>query len=357
MKNDVLSSWFKELCSLIFVQAFQAFLLAIIMSIIVKVLASSTSASIEGGIDAAGVLAIFALASLSKIELLVKNIFGLTSSYGDPSLASGRKSLVGSMLAVKGVGRVLDNGRKFLGGVGQSIAGGVRYAKAKHDLNDYQINQRLGNSAEGGNPEALTGGGYTRTPALGGGGAGGNAPGSITRLANEIQALNKTLNDQNNKAKKDDKLKELNAAIDAAKKDIKAGGQNALTGFSESVGALHGAVAGAVIGMADGGNVLENAAQGMGVGDVIGQKVSNVIVSTPKITNTVVSATKEIKRGYKNRDAYNKLKEELAKENSKSIKSLEDKLEMYAKQGSTSGSRMDSSKREIRTRKSNVDDI
>ena len=67
MNKGIFSSWFREFATLVFTQTVQAFLLAIVMSIIISCIQNANG----NGINAAGLLAIIALSSFGKIELLV----------------------------------------------------------------------------------------------------------------------------------------------------------------------------------------------------------------------------------------------------------------------------------------------
>ena len=131
MKKGVFNIWLKELCSLVFTQTVQAFLLAIIMSIVLAVYAEAGN---DDSVSAAGVIAIVALASISKIELLIKKIFGIESQFGDPSMANGMKSVAGGILAAKAVGKVANNVPKMFGGVKDLSA--ARKAKARAEYNN-----------------------------------------------------------------------------------------------------------------------------------------------------------------------------------------------------------------------------
>ena len=75
MKKDVFMVWLKEFCSLIFTQTVQAFLLAIIMSVVVATATNDTIEEQDVAVSATGIIAIIALSSISKVELLVKKIF------------------------------------------------------------------------------------------------------------------------------------------------------------------------------------------------------------------------------------------------------------------------------------------
>lgn len=325
MKNDIFGAWLKELCSLIFVQTFQAFLLAIVMSVIVKILASSSSAAMEGGLDAVGILAIFALASFSKIELLIKNIFGLTSGVGDPSLANGHKSFMGSMLAIKGLGRTLNNGGKMIGGAGKALGGQFRMWKAKKDVLDGELGKTGLNEKT---PRDLP-----PSPSIGGVASTG---GAITRLSEEMANLTSALKEQAGKTEekgKDDKRKALNDAIANAKKERNEGLKTMFSGAAETVGALHGAVAGGVYGLSRGDKIGESMAVGAGTGDYVGEKIVSGASAVPgalKTAKSGINAAIKLNVGNSGR-AYKELEKEIKNSQKSELSELNKKLDMYAK--------------------------
>ena len=361
-RTNVFSTWFKELFTLIFVQTFQAFLLAIIMTVIISLTVSDYLRD-ENGISALGILAIFALLSLPKIELLVKNIFGLTSGVADTSLAAGQKSSFASgLLALHAGKKLLDNPRKVLGGAKNAVLGQLRMRQAKNNkFENGEIPNRLsklntGNDAinqlENGNGTGNSGGSKERS-----------GTGAITRLSDNIAELTRELQKQSRNADakdKGDKLKELENAISDAKKQRDEGLKSMLKGSLETVGALHGATAGGVIGMARGENTLESTIQGAGIGDVIGEAVSNAITSAPSTVGEVKSGIKAEIRAHVNspsKEAYKKLEEELKKENKKNMEEIDKKLYEYIKQNNIGGKDVKVSKTssKIKTKDVNAD--
>ena len=111
MRKDVFSVWLKEFCSLIFTQSIQAFILALIMMVIINLASQDrglTSGTMTG---ATGIMAIIALAALSKVELLVKRIFGVESQFGDPSMKNGFGGLAGTYMAFRLGKNLLDNSK------------------------------------------------------------------------------------------------------------------------------------------------------------------------------------------------------------------------------------------------------
>ena len=117
MKKDIFMVWLKEFCSLIFTQTVQAFLLAIVMSVVVATASNGSMEEQGTAVSATGIIAIIALASISKVELLVKKIFGVESQFGDPAMKNGMGALAGSLIAAKLAGRALNNVPKMASGL------------------------------------------------------------------------------------------------------------------------------------------------------------------------------------------------------------------------------------------------
>lgn len=335
MKNDVFTAWFKELCSLVFVQAFQAFLLSIIMSIIINALAVSSSDSI----DAIGLLAIIALFSLSKIELLIKNIFGLTSGQGDPSLANGSNSFMKGYLALKGAGRIANNGRKLIGGVGKAISGQVRYMNAKKPYYDARAAELQSAGSNENNSSGFKNGSFTtnnndnnRELA---------ASGDMNKLITEISQLTKALesNKKDDDAKKrEEKMDKLKSAIDKAKQDRDDGIKSAVQGLGETVGAFSGATVGALYGLSKGDDVINLTLSGAGAGDVAGEAVANVtlaakdaVVNIPKAPGKIKNAGKAVASEIKYKGVYKDIERRLQERDRENMKEINNRLESYRK--------------------------
>ena len=346
--NNIFSTWLKELCSLIFVQTFHAFLFAIIMSIIVKAVSNQYLTTISGGIEAAGLLAVFALLSLPKLELLVKNIFGLTSSVADTSLAAGqRSSFAGGYLALKAGKKLLDNPRKIAGGLGRALIGQANLRKARNARNDQAAENETKDDEEEKKPavkktiKGYSGGSGTLT-GLSKNMATAELTSAIKRLTTEVSKQNANANKQNKKSD----LKELEKAIEDAKKERYEGLKTMFTGTAETVGALHGAVAGAVIGAGTNNNIGDYALKGAGAGDVIANTTINVVSSTyetgkkiaPGIQAGIKANTPEVKQAYK------RIEKDLK---NKKMEQVNEYKKMIQKYNQKSGTK----------KKSNVDDI
>ena len=317
MKKDVFSVWLKEFCSLIFTQSIQAFILALIMMVIINLASQDrglTSGTMTG---ATGIMAIIALAALSKVELLVKRIFGVESQFGDPSMKNGFGGLAGTYMAFRLGKNLLDNGKKMFGGLGQKRAAKKTKAKIERRklaaLNNLygSANRDLGESGNGARvpqvsatapgASGTTGGGgilppgateeyrkaaeqAARVTATQGQGAGSiNGSGGVLQNAT-FQVQNGTINgnvDGGNKKKKDfdiydfekkrnDILEKYDDQLSKAKDDIKQGRRKMISGGLETfVGAPLGAVGGTLYGLSKGDNPLAEAISGAGLGDAI----------------------------------------------------------------------------------------
>ena len=135
MKKGIFSNWFREFATLVLTQSVQAFLLAIVMTIIISALGEVSDSSKGSSNYAAGMLAIIALSQFGRIELLVKNIFGVTSQYGG-GMDSGRGGFnFAAGLALRGARKALDNGGKAVKGVAKAYGNTRRINKYNDQLN------------------------------------------------------------------------------------------------------------------------------------------------------------------------------------------------------------------------------
>lgn len=153
MKKDVFSVWLKEFCSLVFTQTVQAFLLAIIMSVVLYMANDGGEQQYSGNsVSAVSIIAIIALSSISKIELLVKKIFGVESQFGDPAMKNGVKSfssgVAAGMATINLAKRPADNLKKFVGGIKDIRSSNMDIARVrKRTSRDLLVNSRKENEA------------------------------------------------------------------------------------------------------------------------------------------------------------------------------------------------------------------
>lgn len=295
MKKDIFSVWIKEFGSLVFTQSVQAFLLSIVMSIVLTTAEGGSTSTAGVDVSATGVIAIVALVSISKIELLVKKIFGIESQFGDPSMKAGAAGLAGTLIGARLAGRVLNNAGKLAGGTHDML--GARKAKAKAErnfangLNNLKTNAAdegagagtgagaLGGANQNNLADSLTNGAVAGTAA---GNAVGNSMQNGTLNLNpsnlNINAGNVKLDGKNVSDDKKEELREkYEDAIEQAKAQRRQGLYKIASGVAETGGAITGGTAGAIVGLAAGDGALKNAGVGMGIGDYIGEKAVSTV--------------------------------------------------------------------------------
>lgn len=121
MNKGVFTTWIKELCALVFVQTIQAFILAIVLSIILTFIKNTgQSISDQATVSSLGVLCVVLLTSLTKMEQITKKIFGLESGILQQKPPHG---LAATMLALKSAGRIFNNLPKIASGIGAATFG------------------------------------------------------------------------------------------------------------------------------------------------------------------------------------------------------------------------------------------
>lgn len=328
MKKNIFPIWLKEFCSLVFTQAVQAFLLAVVMSVIISMASEGSTSEPGTSVSATGVIAIVALVSISKIELLVKKIFGIESQFGDPSMKSGASGLAGTLIGARLAGRVLNNAGKVGSGINDALKGRQAQAQAKSRLanslsklnNKYPeqagiagataptAQQALGtpvgatnpgiNNYDATNPNITTGDNTTISdpsgaiagavsgaiagamPSTIAGGATTLNPNSISINAGKVELDGKTSDkNQTYEDKKEEIMQKYQDEIDKAKAQTRQGYYKVASGIAETATAIPGAAAGAVYGMATGDGIARNAGIGMGMGDYIGESTVSIIQS------------------------------------------------------------------------------
>lgn len=260
--GGALSAWLKEFCALVFVQSIQAFTFAIIMVMVINLVGDESANSKAAPL---GMIAVVAMASISKLEDLVKKMFGIGPSVTDPSLRGGMKSWTTGMVAFGAAKRVADNGKKFFGGIGSAAAA----SKAKKSalqrkqkfLDDYAKAHGAIGAGSGG-----AGGGVGGSAGATGGASAGGAAGNVS---------------YNDYMKYRDRLEAYNDKINEAKKNQRAAFKDMGKGILETGGAIAGAASGAAFSAAtgDADTIIKSAITGAGVGDILGEKVIDIPVS------------------------------------------------------------------------------
>lgn len=283
MKNsNIFNTWIREFCSLVFIQTIQAFIFAIIISLIVSIMTPVGSTAVQRAdlIGATGMIAVIALASISKIEELVKKIFKVQPGVADPSMRGGMKSLATTMMAAKLAGRVGDNVKKVAGGIGGAVSANnaIRQTKGRfaRDMKQYNPNAQVGAASEAPkiNPPSSGSGEQTQKTTSTEAGNKNSNLGAGTTGVDGNAAIGAPDVGQNPKAMKDYYAK-LDAYQDKMK-DLKKKRRDAIisigSGLTETAGAAAfgtiGAVGGAAIG--EGKEIIQGGLSGMGVGDAIG---------------------------------------------------------------------------------------
>lgn len=310
MKNGIFGKWFREFATLVLTQTVQAFLLAVVMSIIISCLNNNTSGVPDGDANnAAGLLAIVALASFNKIELLVKNIFGVTSQFG-PSLDNGARGLAGTAMAFRGLKNISDNiGKAREGsrlrkqgeaGLRAMNAGNGTGEDGTNPLNKDLLNNPNGDKKDDENDDTTT---QQTEHQIEDQVIKLQTMGDIAQLTDAIKELNKTTA-QSNKTDTQSKMKEYQDMINQGRNMQK-------TALHESVGATIGAGAGAIYGLAKGDDVAKTALAGAGFGDDAGKYIAS---------------------SKANKQAYNKKMEELSKMGETNYNNAQAQIDNFMKQ-------------------------
>ena len=282
-KGGALNAWLKEFTALVFTQTVQAFIYAIIITIILYGMGDETgSISANDNNAALGLMATFALLSVFKVEEMVKKIFGM----GDTKASHGNamKSIAKTAIAAKLGKRVLDNMGKVTGGIGAITKAGQDRKKTmkrfEEDMADNGFvkgdNGKLsyaGKGAQRGNDSL-----FNNTGGNGGANTSEAAEQAVENAskAAAANAAGMSAADQrrmrNAFRSYEDKLSEIKKARNDGIKSI-------ASGFTEGVGATFGATTGGILGGADGDldEMLQGIMAGAGVGDAVGQGMVNTV--------------------------------------------------------------------------------
>ncbi len=317
MKKGIFGVWFKELATLIFTQTVQAFLLAIIMAIIVQALQSSSGV---GSTYGAGLLAIIALSQFNKIELLIKNIFGVTSQF-NVGMESGRAGLLGSLMlgkmALSGAKKVGDNAGKILDGRREAKASKARtnalLARQGTDQLSGEaaaVQEELLNQAGDYTDNMVKGAAYSHgAQAVGGAGGAGNGVG-VT--ASQIQELKAAVKEQTGEIKsqtseikagklsagKDDvkeKMKALDDQIRESRNNTTRAKLKALSGVAETLVDIPVGALGVATGLAE-GSLAKGVGYGLTAAGVADSAISHTIQNNGERVIKEVDRRETIKR-------------------------------------------------------------
>lgn len=301
--GPVLSSWIKEFCTLVFIQTIQAFIYAMIISLILEINFGAVD-KVEDRNSGMAILAIIALTSVFKVEEMVKKIFGIGNTRAD--VRGAMASIAKTAIAWNFGKRVLDNGAKVAGGIKakQDAAKGRQKLKAR--MKRDQILASVGDNATYlPNESDPAHGRYSFIRSVSSSNSDGNSNGNSggsNKSSSSGPLSVKNIRDYNAMMDKyQDQLDEL-------KKKRQEGTKQILRGLGETAGAVPGAFAGAIIGGADGNldEALQGFATGAGIGDTIGgsvaesaYKYTTVAASVPSKVGDAASAVKKIRQAVK----------------------------------------------------------
>lgn len=294
-KGGALSVWFSEFTSLVFTQTIQAFIYAIVISIILYGMDMSnvSDASSHDKNAALGLMSTFALLSVFKVEGFAKQIFGFKENRAAPG--SAMKSLAKTAFALNLGKRVLNNAGKVTGGIGAIAKSRQDNAKAKKRLDEDMADNGFTRDKDGklkyigktgGGSEAYRAGSPTGVGAsqdAGNAGVGGGA--GMASSGDMSDAARRRM--KNALRQYEDKAAEI-------KKSRQEGIKNIISGTTESLGAVVGSAAGGIIGVSDGDldGLFNGLVAGAGAGDAVGEAMVNTITKATKSVNSIANREK-----------------------------------------------------------------
>lgn len=318
--GGALSAWLKEFTALVFTQTIQAFIYAIIISIILFGMSSRSGISADDNNAALGLMATFALLSVFKVEEMARKIFGVGDTKA--SHKNAIKSIAKTAIAAKLGKRVLDNTGKVLGGVRAINKSRQDNRKTRTRLQEDM--QDLGfNYDEKTNTTTFVGkgkgAGSTVTGASGSGigsvgnvNVGGSASGGSVDVSADISEAASNIGNAvsggdtisaADKRRIRNAVRTYNDKMDEIKKARDEGIKSIASGIAESVTSPIGAVAGGLLGGADGNidEMLQGIMAGAGVGDVVGKSAIDAIDRATKFVQRQANhkpgiSSKELKK-------------------------------------------------------------
>lgn len=299
MKDNIFSHWLKELCSLVFIQTIQAFIFAIVISLIISIMTPENIGEIgtdnrDDYISAVGIIAIIALASVSKLEELVKKIFGVQSNITDTGMRGGMKSLATTMMAANLAKGVLDNAGKVVGGIA-----GVRSANSSMNKQRARLARKIEAESKVPTNNEATLNEARETEQLN---TNKNSSNSSSNSSNRPITKNSEISDISNSNRRKAMSKDLQKAYDdyedkmeELKQKRRASRFKAISGGTETLGALGGGVTGAIIGasVGEGKEILNGSLAGIGIGDKIGAAPINVAQAASNFSYAVSDVVKQ----------------------------------------------------------------
>ena len=376
MQKGVFTTWVKELCALVFVQTIQAFILAIVISIIITFIAPNTSGdkiaklTDADSVSALGILCIVLLTSLTKMEQITKKIFGLDSGILQNKPPHG---LMASYMALKAVGRVFNNVPKMVGGIGSATLGaGLDKKKANSAMLTRLKRKGLdknGNTLGGSKPIAGVGG----LPSAAGDSSNNDSnninkwddthyknakeaykSGDMDKYQKEMElqnAVDEARREYSQKlagaiisgsgsSKKQDKVDDYYKIMDKyddelakAKEKRRKGIQDAFSGGIETIGAAAGGMVGLSIGSVSGlatgdlDQIHKATAYGIGVGDALGEHLTSAVASATTSIKSRASVNKKLDNQIAQMEKNLKIQNNTRENQAKRVRNITQKIE------------------------------
>lgn len=334
MNKGVFTTWIKELCALVFVQTIQAFILAIVLSIILTFIKNTgQSISDQATVSSLGVLCVVLLTSLTKMEQITKKIFGLESGILQQKPPHG---LAATMLALKSAGRIFNNLPKIASGIGAATLG-ANLDKKKANNRALSKLKRRGLDKDGNELPSNSSGGNDNTGRIDNGSdnsnnndneemmqkardnannsfnsniGAGSVPSSSGRSSNNnsSRSISNTINTSARKINDKDKenynkiMDQLDDDLAKAKEKRRKGIETAVSGLMETAGASVGAGVGLSIGAISGlatndlDQIPKAMAYGIGVGDMAGESLTKAVSAASTGIKSRASVNKSLNK-------------------------------------------------------------
>lgn len=296
--GGALSAWLKEFTALVFTQTIQAFIYAIIITIILYGMGGDKGGTVGANDNntALGLMATFALLSVFKVEDLTRKIFGISDTKA--SHGNALKSIMKLKFAADIGKRTLNNAGKFLGGIGKINKAGQDRRKLKKRLDEDMQDEMSQNGQQSGASGGPVYGGAgvdadNDSSGAAFGGAGSYSSGSSGAVGGGANANHDAISSASRRRMRnalrnyEDQLSAINKSRDEGIKDM-------ISSVVESQGAIFGGAVGAVLGGSDGNfdEAVAGLMAGAGVGDMLGKGT----------IDTIDRATQFVRRNY-NREA------------------------------------------------------
>lgn len=335
MKKDILADWLREFCMLVFMQSVQAFIFAIVMSLILSILGGDFASS-DSDVAATSLMAVFLLASVSKIEDIVKKVFGIKSGFHDSGMRGGLKSLATTMMAGKLAKGALDNVGKITGGVTGAIGAGRGIARTRarmaRDLNKNAAPQPVSSGSKPAlNAESTAADymdkakeakdkgdmrGYERYRGM----AAGMNKSDKAAGESASKGNGKSFDMQKAMDEYDDKIRNLK---DQRRKSIIGAASGIVETVGAAVGGTMGIIGGAALG--EGKEIMQGGIVGIGVGDTAGKIATKIAASPVTVGAGVKNMASDIGQ-------WNNANKELQKEMSEYQSATKDAIKAREKQ-------------------------